>query len=253
MAILHLPLDWERAPEIRLFQLRLAASDNQGLASLYYVRLWSEWGTAAVEWRPLRHQLGADYKAHAWDREDLTFLVEQYCGWKGEDGKLIVAAIEAGVLQIERRGDLHGLVLSNFWRLNEHLSPDHKTMQQKGGMAKYARRQVEEVQVMAAQQDRIMQAQGNLWLPEAAATADERKSSLALVMRLDRACGRPVRVSSDYSESLLNLSLETVRRFIPEDIAKVVQFVFENRDTPSVVKDPERLLMQFANLLERSK
>ena len=126
-------------------------------------------------------------------------------------------------------------------------------MQQKGGMAKYARRQVEEVQVMAAQQDRIMQAQGNLWLPEATATAEERKASLALVMRLDRACGRPVRVSSDYGESLLNLALESVRKFTPDDIAMVEQFIFENRDTPSVVKDPERLLMQFADLLERSR
>ena len=256
-ALLYLPLDWERAPELRLFQMRLSAyvikpMEQFTLAPLYYIRLWSEWGTAAVEWRPLRHQLIEDFRSHAWDREDLTFLIEQYCGWKGEVGKLIVCGIDSGVLQVERRGDLHGLVLSNFWRLNEHLSPDHKTMQQKGGLAKYARRQSEEMQVMAAQQDRIMQAQGNLWLTEAAATPDERKASLALVMRLDRACGRSVRISSDYGESLLNLALETVRKFTAEDVAKVEQFIFDHRENPSVVKDPERLLMQFADLLERS-
>ena len=89
-------------------------------------------------------------------------------------------------------------------------------------------------------------------IPEAAATADERKASLALVMRLDRACGRSVRMSSDYGESLLNLALETVRKFTPEDVARVEQFIFENRDTPSVVKEPERILMQFADLLEKA-
>jgi plasmid stability protein len=252
-SVLHLPLDWERAPEIRLFAMRLASSHCEGMAPLYYVRMWSEWGIAAVEWRPLRIQIAHDYQTHAWDREDLTFLIEQYCGWKGGDGKLVVAAIEAGVLRIERRGDLSGLVLSNFWRLNEHLSPDYKTIQQKGGLAKFAKRQSDELQVMAAQQERIMEAQGRLWLPEAAATAEERKAALALVMRLDRACGRSVRCSSEYDEELLNLALETVRKFTQDDIAQVEEFIFENRETPSVVKEPDRILMQFADLLERSR
>jgi len=257
-AVLHLPLDWERAPGLRLFAMRVDSSGGNPLtggllAPLYYIRMWSEWGTAAVEWRPLRTQIAHDYQTHAWDKEDLTFLIEQYCGWKGGDGKLVMAAIEAGVIKIEKRGDLSGLVLSDFWRLNEHLSPDYKTIQQKGGMAKFAKRQVDEVQVMAAQQDRIMEAQGRFWLPEAAATGDERKAALALVMRLDRACGRSVRISSDYDEALLNRALETVRKFTTDDIGQVEQYIFENRETPSVVKEPDRILMAFADLLERSR
>ena len=106
--------------------------------------------------------------------------------------------------------------------------------------------------VMAAQQERIMAAQGRLWMPESAATEDERKAALGLVMRLDRVCGRSVRVSSEYDDALLGMALEVVRKFTPEDIGQVLQFIFLNRATASVVKEPDRILMQFAELLERS-
>ena len=52
-AVLHLPLDWERAPEIRLFANQVELREFAILAPLFYVRMWSEWGLAAVEWRAI--------------------------------------------------------------------------------------------------------------------------------------------------------------------------------------------------------
>ena len=61
-----------------------------------------------------------------------------------------------------------------------------------------------------------------------------------------------MRVSSDYDDALLGRALEIVRKFTPEDIGQVEQFIFANRTTASVVKEPQRILMQFAELLARS-
>ena len=250
-AILHLPLDWERAAEIRLLAMKLAHHSQSKLAPLYFVRMWSEWGLAAVEWRPLQSQ--CTNRNHDWAKEDLTHLIEQFCEWPGPVGGLIFAALDAGVLLLELRGDLSGLVLANFWRMNEHLSPDYKTIQQKGGLAKGLRKQAEASTLMAEQQARIFESQGRLWLNQQPASDDQRKTALALVLRIDRACGRPVRNSSEYEDRILELALEIVLTFTPGDIDTVEKYLYENRDTPSVVKETDRVLMKFAQMLEAAR
>lgn len=248
---MHLPLDWERSAELRLLAMKLR--NHARFVPLWYVRLWTEWGTVGDEWRPLKFFYSG--KDHEWQNEDVTYLIEQFVEWSGSAGEFVAACIESGVLLVEQRGDLSGLVLTGFWKLNCHLSPDYKSIQQLGGIAKAQRKQQEEVKAMAAQQLRIIEAkprdeQAAFWMPRAEVTREEREACLALVMRLDRACGRSVRRSSEYDEGLLASALEVIRAFTPDDIDSVERYVFGNRDNPAVVKEPDRILLRFAHLLE---
>lgn len=81
-----------------------------------------------MDWRPLRLPFAGDpanlangtaEDGHDWRNEEITFLIES-AGWSGG---VIRAALGSGMLRIEKRGDVAGLVLNGFAELNEHLLP----------------------------------------------------------------------------------------------------------------------------------
>jgi len=244
--MLHIPIQWQQSGSVRLLCSRLGEA-----AALHYVLMWTEWGLSAMEWRSLRQPFDTVEK-YPWADEDITFLIEQFCKWSGDRGGLIVAALEAGVLAVEKRGDLAGLLLVDFWRHNEHLSPEYKTMQQRGAAARHRRHQIEELKPMAAQQARIMEAQERLW-PDRQATQQERQQALALVMRMDRACGKPVRISSQYDDALLDAALSVVRGFTEDDVDAVERYLFGGRDDVAVVKEAPHIIAGFTKILEAAR
>lgn len=137
-AVLHLPLDFEMREDIRRLanRMRVLSSENKlttqeaaapvAMATVYFVRLWSDWGRCGTDWRALKLPFAGD--AHEWAKDDITFILEDFCGWKGAAGELVKLCVECGILLLHQRGDLWGLVLNDFWRYNEHLSPDFKSM-----------------------------------------------------------------------------------------------------------------------------
>ena len=195
ISALHLPLDLDLREPVRRLGRRLRDPER---AVLYVFRLWQDWGRCGMEFRPIQVQSEAfDPEAHPWAQEDLAFVIEEYCGWGDAPGDLIRACIACGLMSVERRGGLWGLVLTDFWQFNEHLSPSHKTIQQLGGLARHSKRQAAELEKSAGDQARILEMQRMLPLEYQSATSDERKGAVLLLMRLDRACGLPVRKTTE--------------------------------------------------------
>lgn len=247
--MLHLPLDWERkAPVVRL-GLRLAqngCSDYVPIAPLLFVRMWVEWASNPEEWRPLNHHVN-EVSGHDWKAEDLTFIIEDACSWPRivGGGMLLKSAIEAGVYELQNRGEISGLALTDWWRCNEHLSPTFKTMQQLGGLSTKLRTNEKLAKAMAEQQQSIWGAQGNLLLTAQTESKEEQRAALALVIQLDRHCGNPVRVTGQYSEELLRDAVAVIRKHAQDAIDAVLTHLFVNRANPEVVKIPERVLAGF--------
>jgi len=261
---LHFPIDFERREDARRFCRAIGDADK---ALAYLFRMWVDWATTGVDYRELR-----DLPARAegelpeatmivWNECELTFIIEDFCGWTGKPGELLGNALAAGVLRLERRGmdgfGTEGLVLNNFWQFNSHLSPHHKTMQQKGAIARNARRTAKEIEVEAAHQVDVIKGRGKQFaLPlDVQATPDETKKAVALIMMIDRACGKPLRKSSEYTqnEQLMINALNVVRGVPREDIEKVYEYVIANRDNPRLGKIPGRIIEHFGEHLGKAK
>jgi hypothetical protein len=253
---LHIPVDFERREDVRRF-CRAIGDADKGLAYLF--RMWIDWATAGHEFRKIR-DLPASGDI-AWDELELTYIIEDFCGWTGKTGELLGKAMASGVMRLERR-DLggfgsEGLVLDAFWQFNSHLSPTHKTMQQKGAIAKHARKAVDETHSAASHQVDLIEGRGRQFaLPlDAKVTSEETKNCVALIMVLDRACNKPLRKSLEYTqnESLMTSALHVVRKFSKEDIDAVHEYIIANRDNPRLGKIPERILERFGEHLDAAR
>ena len=250
--LLHLPTDWERKASVVKLGRRMGQSGFAqwaDMAPLYFVRMWTEWASNPEQWRPLVAHV-AEVSGHDWLAEDLTYIIEGACHWeKDAPGGLLRCAIESDIYQVEARGEISGLVLTDWWRYNEHLSPDHRSMQSLGGAATRRTTAAKLAKEMAAQQALIWSQQGNLMLTAQTDSADEQKAALALVIQLDRHCGNPVRTTAGYSEAILHDAVAVVRRHMQPAIDAVLTHLSENRANPAVVKIPERVLENFDDYL----
>lgn len=243
---LHLPLDFEMRADLRMLAMKFKAlSLPKVWAVATFARVWSDWGREGVEWRPIDGPFAGD--GHDWSKETLTFIIEEMCGWAetGQPaGELMKACLSAGVMVMVRRGDLWGVMLNEFWRSNAHLDPNFISIQKRGGLVKAAKFQQKQVDEMAGQQTKILQ--GQLELPvEVAASADEQKRAIGLVMRMDRACGLPVRASSQYTADLVVAAVKVIRRYGSQQVSLVETYLQKNRDNPEVVKVPDRIVVDF--------
>lgn len=250
--LLHLPVDWERKAPVARLARRMAQSgfaEWSIFAPLYFVRMWTEWASNPEEWRPLCAHV-AEVSAHDWAKEDLCYIIAMACGWPADGGAgLLRCAIEAGVYEIQARGEISGLVLADWWRYNEHLSPDYRSMQSKGGAATRLTNAAKMAAHMAEQQALIWSQQGNLMLAEQSESADEQRAALALVIQLDRHCGNAVRLTAGYGSAILHDAVAVVRKHLQPAIDRVLIYLSENRSNAQVVKVPERVLERFDEYL----
>lgn len=261
--VLHIPIDFERREDVRRF-CRAIGDNDKALAYLF--RLWTDWATAGCEFRelpePLPIKSAETFGVNTdWPQIELAHIIEDFCGWSGPEGELVTKALRSGVIKAERRqrngGECWGLVLNDFWTFNAHFSKQYKTMQQKGGIAKGARHAANEAKSAANHQVTLIEGRGKQFaLPlDAAVTSEEIKKCVGLIMLMDRACDKPMRKSSEYSqnEPLMNTALYVVRNYQQHDIEKVYEYVIANRDNPRLGKIPERILEQFGKHLEASR
>lgn len=246
---LHMPLDLDLREPVRRLGYRLKDPER---AIFYVFRLWQDWGRCATDFRPLQTQEEHITEDHPWEKEELAYVIEGYCCWKEGVGGLIRACLLSGVMALVRRDADWGLVLTDFWSFNEHLSPSHKTIQQMGAMARHAKRHEVEMERSAGDQARILEVQRMLPLEMETANAEERKRSVLLMMRLDRACGIAMRRTTEYTHALLALALDVVRKFTAEEIAAVEGYLIASREKPEIVKVPDRVLSDFAEYVRRS-
>lgn len=253
--VLHLPLDFEMREDVRRLVQRLKPALGEAakpMAAAYFVRLWCDWGRAGVQWRSL--DVPFQGVEHPWAKEAIAHMLEEFCDWKGATGDLVKIFMETGMVQIFQRGDLYGLVLNGFWELNAHLSPDFKTTQQKGGMAKAEKSRQADAEKMAAQQQLILEKQGALALDEALKVSpEEQKRAIAFVMSMDRACGLPVRGSVQYSPELLQTAVRIIRAYKRENIVLVERYLHKHRNNPEVIKIPDRVIENFDEVYRKAE
>lgn len=256
--VLHIPLDFERREDVRKLAHRLQNSD---LAILYVFRMWMDWAVNGSEWRGFNDlypdTFDEEKKFIEWlDRQELTHIIEDFCGYAGDKGRLICESVGAGVLTVSERDGVGGLVLNDFWRFNNHLSPGHKSMQQRGAIAKHARRSAVDIQQAASQQVDIITDGGRQFaLPlDSKPTTEEVKRCVSLIMMIDRACGRNPRKPQEYTknETLMTNALQVVRRFSMDDVGRVYEYVIANRDNPRLGKIPDRIIEKFGEHLEKA-
>jgi hypothetical protein len=214
-----------------------------------------EFAEVGMDWRPLRLPFGGDPEDHDWGQEEVTFLIESAADWKGAPGHLIRAGIGAGLLKIEKRGDVAGLVLNGFAEFNEHLLPGYVSMQKRGGLAAgEARRR--KADGPAARQQRQMIETKNGELPlviRGEATTPEVEAAIQLIMQIDRACGHEVRRTSEYDDGLVTSAIGVTRAFTAEQIEAVLLTLAAGRDNPMVIKRADFILDHFGEYLRSTQ
>jgi hypothetical protein len=248
----HLPIDFERREAVRLLCRKISVNDDRlckGFALAIALRVWLDWASKGVDFRPLYRQQ-ADPQNPDWSREDLTYVIEGAAAWDGNSGDLIRYSIDAGFLRVEKRGEQYGFVLADFYPLNEHLSPNFESIQSRGGRARAAKRYQEEAETMARQRRKTFEAQRILPFGSAETTQEEQEACYALFIRLHRVCDLPVPSADKFSERAMSDTLDVIRNFTRAEIDSVESWLLENRDSPAVVKDPERIIEQFAARLD---
>lgn len=250
--LLHISMDFEAREDVRTLARRLAEAGHErpgDYAALYALRLWCDFARSGTDWRALSCSGQPN-----WENENIAFLIEDYCLWKGKRGRLVDLFLASDMLRVVQREDLQGLTLRDYAGYNEHLLPDYKSQQSKGGFAKAQAQRARQIEALAEQQAHLFQKQGDLiFAPEV--TAEEQKRAVALVMRLDIACGRSIRGSREYTQSktLLGDALALVRRLSSADIDLVQRYLVANRTNPAVVKDPELIIRDFDGVLRKAK
>jgi len=203
-----------------------------------------------MNWRPLRLPFAGDPEEHDWAQEEVTFLIESAADWKGAPGHLIRAGIGAGLLKIEKRGDVAGLVLNGFAEFNEHLLPGYVSMQKKGGIAAGEARRRKADGPAARQQRQMIETNGELPLViRGEATTPEVEAGIQLIMQIDRACGRGARLTSEYDDGLVTLAVGVTRTFTGEQIEDALVTLAGARENPAIIKRTDFVLEHFAEYL----
>ncbi len=256
---LKIPLSFERRPDVRLLARRLGSDPvfcggdcHNGTDAKWIIAattvafaLWREWATAGEAWRPLAHPYPSQREG-GWPREELVFLIESGCGWHLEPGRMIEAAIDAGLLLVQRKGSVDGLALNDFAKFNEHLLPGYVSMHQRGQAAsveaKHRRRDGESAR---KQRELLESPQSLLDLDAVEATPEEIETAITLILRIDRACGRAARLSAEYDAAMIEDATRIGRRFTDGQILAALDWLVESRDDPAVVKRTQDILSRF--------
>jgi len=243
-AFIKVPMGFARRADVRLLAMKCGLGNFEAASVAFHI--WMEFAEAGMDWRPLRLPFEKPSK-HDWAKEEVTFLIESAAEWKGEAGELIRFAGEAGLLKIEMRGDVAGLVLNGFAEFNEHLLPGYVSMQKRGGIAAGEARRRKQDGMAASQQRRILEAKdGELPLViRGEATGAEVEAGIQLIMQIDRACGHEARRSGEYDEGLVALAVGVTRTYTGVQIEDALRTLAEGRENPMVIKRADFILDHF--------
>ena len=75
------------------------------------------------------------------------------------------------------------------------------------------------------------------------ATPEERESAVVVIMRLDIACKRPVRLTSEYEKSII-AAVDVVRNYTFADVDLVCRYLIAHDEDAF---DPEHILLAFGD------
>lgn len=255
--LLHIPMDFDRRETLRLLARKLSLFVDTPTATerafVYGIRIWMEWGATGKQLRPLQQKYHGVPVDHAWDRENITFVLEDAARYPGEAGALVRELINVGFLIVSDHGEGRAsLTLEGFWQYNEHLSPEFKTLQQRGGAARSAKREIDKLATAAGERRKIFESQGFLPFGSEKPSEMEQEACYALFMRLHRECGLDLPKTEDFTESAMGLALGVIRKFTPDEISNVEQYIVDHAAETDFVKKPVRILETFYTYMDRA-
>lgn len=236
---LQLPLNFDRRADVTLFTRRLHRLDCAFL-------LWLEWANERKEWRPIK---AAARERIDWTVEDLTFLLTSFVRWEGDPAEFMEAAVASGMLRIEERDDRLGLVLNDFAATNPELVPSHQSAAAKGGAARAVKHHKSEAHRISRQMRRIREARQQQLILTDGVTAQQHEAAVALILRIDRACGMEAR--KEFDDDLVELAVPAAANTAPETIDAVLTWLIGQRQNPEVVTRTDRVLRDWSRYVEQ--
>jgi hypothetical protein len=259
---LKLPQNFFQREEVVLFVHALTAGgfDPRSLR-LIALGFMLEFAGQGKAWRPLR---STDAWKSGWGNEALAQAIAH--GIAGQTlgvnlggaiddlDALMKAALDSGLLVMEDSAGLAGIACPLFNQWNPHLLPGFLSIQKKGQIASAEARRRKDDPVVARQQLGLLQTQKVLDLGELSSdtTEPEIETAIAIIMQIDRAGLLAVRKTGDYQTWMIAAAVRMTRERSPKDIARLLEFLIEARQDPTVPKGAENVLNHLDALMERS-
>lgn len=236
---LQLPLNFDRRADVTLFTRRLNRLDCAFL-------LWLEWANERKEWRPIK---ATDRERIEWSVEDITFLLTSFVRWEGAPTEFMTAAVASGMLRVEERDSRLGLVLNDFAATNPELVPTYQSAAAKGGAARAVKNHKSEAHRISRQMRRIREARQQELILTDGVTAQQHEAAIALILRIDRACGMEAR--KEFDDDLVDLAVPAAANTKAETIDAVLAWLIGQRQNPEIVTRTDRVLRDWAGHVER--
>lgn len=244
-AVICYPASFLERPEDRRFLMELAACGCSGAeAHLMLYRIWADYSTGKSDRRKIRAA-----------REDLATdtdvrLMEDFCGWKGGAGDLVISAVNSGFLRHERLEGVNSLVCHGFFPINSSWCRDGKSFQKRGGLSRSA-----DKQAIAA--DREARERETLWDRTSQKFEDvtpaRRGDSLRFCLRVTRAMDIPNPTDEELRSGSLRMALEIMDRLSEPEIKSTLVWLIGNRTDTSLPRRLDQILRDWDKLAERAK
>jgi hypothetical protein len=180
------------------------------------------------------------------DEQEIVWLLESRAGWTKAAGDLVRAALDSGVLvlHVDPEGGESLLVLTGFWEINSHLSPNAVSQQSRAAAAKKLKASVSEAQAFGEKQAQYLLSLERIKPEE----AQDVGQAYQLVRKIERALG--VDPMSNYPDVVIEDAIITLRKFDVAKVAAVCQFLFTRRSEPVTLA---AVLRKFGGYLEKAR
>ncbi len=217
--------------------------DVQCLWSAFLV--WKDFGIA----RDDRRRVPLDPAARAASQP--VAIIEQYCGWQGEPGAFVEAAIKAGFFLLSPTDESTAeLILVDFFPAN-HSSARDISNSKLGGIskgvnlarAKAADAADEQLDFFSKTKNSLLDTYGKSELREA-------------VMFIHQVCNilrRPAPESREWQETLTVKALDVLDKNVPADIEVAFKWLLANRSSQEIPPRLDFVLDRFQEFVEKGK
>jgi hypothetical protein len=223
-----------------------ACGVNGADAKILLYRLWVDFATGGSDRRPVSrasNELASDMAVR---------MIESFCGWQGNTGDLILAALASGFFTFDPSADGGSgghLICTGFFPINSAWCRSGKSMQKKGGWARAAQRQV-----IAA--DRDAGARTELWNRTNAnfgdMTAAERGEALRFVLRLCRAMNLATPTDDELRAGPLRLASAIISRTSADRLNDIFVWIVGNRGAQGIPNRLDLILRDWDDIEKRA-
>lgn len=244
---LTLPLNFGERPCDRslLALLRVSPADvtMRSVVLWHAFLVWKDFGIARDDRRAVPRDAAARAQSHP------VAIIEQYCGWPGDPGAFVEAAIRAGFFTLAPVDDATAeLVLVDFFPAN-HSGARDLSNSKLGGISKgvnIARRTSESA---ADEQLDFFAKTANPMLDSIGKA--ELREAVMFVHQLCKILKRNPPASREWAEALTVKALDVLNRNSAQDLDCAFKWLFANRSSQEIPPRLDFLLDRFSDFVAK--